>query len=203
MIGALALCAGGAEAKILGLGKGGAEAGKDGDERVCTTVTTVVRRGSTVLSTTSSTRCDEDKGQAAAATRAPEPAVAQAASPPRADPIVPPSGSLESSRSLASSLFGLGTPGLKPRDVLGEWSALEPGAAFACRVRLTRETFSGGYRVFTSGCRGPIGAASAWRFEETVAGLYGPDGGPIAKLAGDKKRLAGKTPDGQLVELTR
>ena len=109
----------------------------------------------------------------------------------------------EGSRGLSSSLFGLGTPGLKPRDVLGEWSAVEPGATYACQVRLTREAFAGGYRVFTSGCRGPLGGATAWRFEETLAGLYGPDGAAIAKLGGDKKRLAGKTTDGRTVELSR
>ncbi len=87
--------------------------------------------------------------------------------------------------------------------MLGEWTAVERGFAYACRVRLTREASSGGYKVFTSGCRGPISGASAWRFEDTVAGLYGPDGGAIIKLGGDRLRLAGKTTDGGLVELSR
>ncbi len=196
IIGALALTAGVADARVLGIGHKSAKLAKSGDERICTTTTTVVRRGDTVLSTTSSTHCEDDHGQAPSE----KDVVVQGTAPPGAAASAQP---LQSSQSLAKQLFGLGTPGLKPRDVLGEWSVVEPGATYACTVRMTRETFKGGYRVFTSGCRGPLGGAVAWKFEQTVAGLYAPDGSSVAKLNGDRQHLSGQTSDGGTVSLSR
>jgi hypothetical protein len=87
--------------------------------------------------------------------------------------------------------------------VLGVWTALERGKENGCTVRMTRETSSGGFRIFTIGCGGPFSTARAWKFEGTTAEVYAADGALLSKLTGDKQHLAGGLPDGGLVDLTR
>jgi hypothetical protein len=213
MVGALVLVAGSAEARILPFGGHKAEkaASNASDQRICTTTTTVVRRGDVVLSTTSSTHCEEDNTQAAAPPAAgPATASAEAASPgaaakaPKSAQASAQRATFGGSHSAAASLFGMGPkPSLTPRDVLGVWTAIERGKQDACTVLMSREVVSGGFRVFTSGCKGPLSGASAWRFEETAAGLYGSDGAPVGKLAGDKEHLSGTLADGGLLEMSR
>jgi hypothetical protein len=208
----LTLVAGSAEARILPFGHKAEKvpaAASAGDQRVCTTTTTVVRRGDVVLSTTSTTRCEEDTTQAAAPTQGAAPQAATAETAPSGAPAraraSAPAATFKSSHSVAAaSLFGLGPrPALTPRDVLGVWTAIERGKQDACTVLMSREVVSGGFRVFTSGCKGPLSGASAWRFEETAAGLYGSDGAPLGKLAGDKEHLAGTLAGGGLLEMSR
>lgn len=200
LIGAFALAAGVADARILPFG---AKPAKGADEPICTTTTTVVKRGAVVLSTTSSTQCEAVHSQAAPLGDAgPAPAPGSAASPSPSPSPFP--SALGTSENLAYRLlFGAGSEGMKPRDVLGIWSALEPGQSNACTLRLTREAFADGYRVITDGCRGELGRAKAWRFEETKAGLYDAGGAPVAKLVGDKQHLVGLTIGGKTIDLSR
>ena len=212
VVGVLVLIAGSAEARILPIGHKAqkpAAAASAGDQRICTTTTTVVRRGDVVLSTTSTTRCEDDTAQASPPAPAPGAAPQTASAEPAPRNATARSASAQaatfgSSRHVTASLFGMGPkPSLTPRDVLGVWTAIERGKQDACTVLMSREVVSGGFRVFTSGCKGPLAGASAWRFEETAAGLYGPDGASLGKLAGDKEHLAGTLADGGLLEMSR
>jgi hypothetical protein len=233
IVGALALSAGAADARILGIGhKDEAPAAQAGDQ-VCTTSITVVRKGDKVLSTTSTTRCDGPAAAAASAVAAtpapgqlplnapvtpsvipsaPEPypsqavvgggggaraQVAQAQAAPREVP-------LESQRGILKTLFGASDPGPKPRDFLGDWSALQDGAVHVCKLRLTREALAGGgYKVTSSGCEGTLAAAKVWKFETTEAGLYTGGGAPLLKLSGDRTRLTGVNAEGGRISLIR
>jgi hypothetical protein len=173
----------------------GHKAGAEGAEPVCTTVTTVVRRGDVVLSTTSSTHCEEERGQA--------PGPTGAAAPGR-----PASGSgavqtFGGSPSMIAKMFGAQDPGLKPRDVLGIWSAIERGQQDACRVQMMREPSANGFRVLTIGCKGALAHATAWKFDETQAALYDARGGLVAKVGGDRQHLSGLLVDGHAVNLIR
>jgi hypothetical protein len=191
----LACAAGAAQAGVLPIGHKGA---KGDDERVCVTTTTVVRRGDVVLSTTSNTRCEDDHSQATAGPAASPSAPAAAAGASPASPARP-----FGEPSVLASFFGARPVELTPRDVLGVWTALERGREDGCQVRMTREAFSGGFRVLASGCRGPFHAATAWRFDGATANVYRADGTLLSKLTGDKAHLAGPLPDGGAVDLTR
>ena len=190
MICAMAVLAGGAQARILPLG---AKAAKAADERVCTTTTTVVRRGDVVLSTSSATHCENESGEAG-----PTSPAGPASSPGAPGPDLGPRGS-----GVATWLLGAPPSGLKPRDVLGVWTAIERGKTNACTVRMTREVSAGGFRVVAGGCHGVLGGAAAWRFDQTEAGLYGADGVLLARLTGDREQLTGALADGGLLNFTR
>lgn len=198
MIGAIVALAGGAQARIQPFGHRPAEVGKAGDERVCTTTTTVVRRGDVVLSTSSATRC-EDPG--AAATLGASPSSAVAAEPPGSAGTRP--GKELGGPGVVARLFGAVPLGLKPRDVLGVWTAIERGKKNACTVRMTREVSSDGFRVLAGGCQGVLGGVKAWRFDQTEAGLYGAGGALLARLTGDREHLTGASADGGMLSFTR
>lgn len=187
-------------ALLLGAGAGAAQAAdkpaKSDDQRICVTTTTVVKRGDVVLSTSSNTRCEDDRGRPQAEAQSPPVASEGAAAPsPAARGLVGPSN--------LASFFGARPVGLTPRDVLGVWTALERGKENACRVQMTREAFSGGFRVLTSGCRGALAVAKAWKFDGSTAQVYAADGTLLASMTGDKEHLAGALPDGGVVDMSR
>jgi hypothetical protein len=193
------LAASGVEARVLPFGGHKADAAPKGtaaaDLPICTTTTVVVKRGDVVLSTTSSTRCEAAKGQ--------PPATAEAAPAGQAAAAAPQPAPAPRETFARAPIFSLGTAGLKPREVLGDWWVVEPGQHFACRVALSKEVSADGFRVLTYGCRGGLKAVVAWKFEETQVGLYGADGAAVAKLAGDKDHLSGPTDGGDVLRLTR
>jgi hypothetical protein len=169
---------------------------KAAGEPVCTTVTTVVRRGDVVLSTTSQTRCEEDQ----AAGQAP---AAGAFSSAQARPHAPAVQVFGAVSSPIAKVFGGQDTALKPRDVLGIWSALQLGEADACRVQMMREVAANGFKVSTSGCKGTLARAKVWKFEETQALLYDASGSPVARLVGDRQHLSGVLVDGRQLNLIR
>ena len=135
---------------------------------VCTTVTTVVKKGDVVLSTSSRTTCDGARGEGL---KAPEAVLAAPA-------------------EALASVFG-GSGELKPRQVRGEWRSLSPGADRVCHVVLMQETTDLGRKVRTTNCpRPPLNGAAAWKLEDNAVALYGKGGGLLVRLTGDPTRLS-------------
>ena len=140
---------------------------------VCTTTTTVVRRGEVVLSTETRTRCDDGKDGLA----------------------LDPSG-------LLGSLLG-GSAALEMKDVRGDWRMVEAGSGRVCRFTLMSATSPLGRRVRAVDCRGPLVRAAGWKLEDDSVGLYQADGALLARLKGDKARLTGLARPGEAIELQR
>ncbi len=151
-------------------------------DRLCTTTTTVVKRGDVVISTASSTRCEGEPGaggglNAGAVLAAPE--------------------------GLFKSLSSGGGVTASPKNVRGDWRTIEPGSPRVCHLFLTSQATEAGLRVRTTDCRGPLARAANWRFENDAAVLYAADGGVVAKLRGEREALRGQTNDGSQVSLQR
>jgi hypothetical protein len=189
---AATLAAGAAQASPAGQ-----KAEKTGGEPICTTTTTVVRQGDVVLSTTSQTHCEEAEAQA------PSPQGPQASASNRPHSRSPAAQVFGGSENMVAKVFGAEDAGLKPRDVLGIWSAVERGRQDACRVQMMRETSANGFRVETIGCRGALAHVTAWKFEETQAALYDSAGAAVTRLSGDKEHLSGVLADGRPLNLIR
>jgi hypothetical protein len=142
---------------------------------VCTTTTTVVKRGEVVLSTKTETRCEGEPGAG-----------------------LHPEAVLGSLGSIFSS-----SPSLEAKEARGDWRVVEAGNRRICHVMLMSQAGALGRRVRTSDCIGPAGRAAAWKLEDNSVGLYGEDGALVVRLTGDRNRLAGATAGGEEVTLQR
>ena len=152
---------------------------------VCTTVTTVVKKGDVVLSTKSETKCERTPGERGSG-----------------EGGVHPGEILGSIGSPFGSLF-TSTPTLQEKEARGDWRVVERGNLRVCHAVLMSETNAQGRRVRTSDCIGPLARAAAWKLEDNSVGIYGKDGALVVRLTGDRNRLAGQTADGQPVTLQR
>jgi hypothetical protein len=141
---------------------------------VCTTVTTVVKKGDVVLSTSSKTTCEAPKGEGGhggGVLKAPEAVLAA--------PAV----------ALGSVLGG--SQEMKVRQVRGEWKTVLPGSSRVCHLMLLQETTDLGRGVRATDCAAPLSRAAAWKLEDNAVTLYGKDGALIVRLTGDPSRLSG------------
>src|SRR4051812_19799082 len=115
------------------------------DEPICTTVTTVVKKGEVVLSTNTTTRCERQKGAAGL------PGAAEAAAEP-----------FREAEGVLGGLFGPAE--LKPRQVRGDWKVVQ--GAHVCHLILMSEITPQGRKVRAVGCAAPVSGATAWKLED-------------------------------------
>jgi NaMN:DMB phosphoribosyltransferase len=142
-----------------------AQAPEAAAEQICTTTTTVVKRGETLLSTKSETKCHRE-GEGGGI-----------------DIDLDPGGVL-------GGIFS-STPELENKDVRGDWRVVERGSIRVCKVTLMSEATNLGRRVRTQDCRGVASRVVAWKLEDLSVGLYGADGALVVRVTGDRMRLAG------------
>ena len=156
---------------------------------VCTTVTTVVKRGEVVLSTNTTTRCE--------------------------DPAHP-GGGLNAGALLAApaAVFSapvsvLGAIGsgngdlLTAKNTAGDWRAVDRRTGEVCHLALSVQTTGAGYVARPSGCRGPLAKVHAWTYRDGAAELLTADGGAIVRLTGTRDLLTGATGDADVLTLQR
>ena len=158
-------------------------------ERTCTTTTTVVKRGDVMLSSTSSTRCEDEPGSGDG----------RNASGLRKAPAAVLAGPGEILKSLS---LGGGVQ-ISPKNVRGDWHTLEPGSQRVCHLFLTSQPTDAGLRVRIQDCRGPLGAVKNWRFENDSVALYAPGEKLVVRLRGERDALEGQAEDGRVMMLQR
>ncbi len=157
---------------------------------ICTTVTTVVKRGDVVLSTNSTTKCE--------------------------DPAHPggggggPGGVLQAPAAVLAApakLFeGLGEGRgdlLTERNTIGDWQVVHGRNGDICHVVLSGQTTAAGYAARNVGCRGELAATRAWIYRDGAAELLKADGHPIARLTGSRDQLKGATEGGEALTFHR
>ena len=156
---------------------------------VCTTVTTVVKRGDVVLSTNSTTRCED----AAHPGGGIHPGAMLAA--PEAMLSAP-------TAMLGIVAFGNGDL-LTARNTPGDWQVVNSRTGDVCHVTFSVRTTQAGYVARSSGCRGEIAHAGAWTYREGGAEVLKPDGHLIVRLTGTRGQLQGATEGGDALTLRR
>ena len=156
---------------------------------VCTTVTTVVKRGEVVLSTNSTTRCEE-AGRAGIGLH---PGKVLAAP--------------ESVLAAPAALFGSVSLGhgdrLRLKNTAGDWRVIDRRTGAVCHLVLSVRTNAAGFVARGEGCHGEIGEARAWTFRDGAAEVLRADGRLIVRLTGSREEIAGSTADGDTLTLQR
>ena len=156
---------------------------------ICTTVTTVVKRGDVVLSTNSTTRC-EDAAHPGGGIR---PGSVLAA--PEAVLSAP-------TAMLGVIAFGNGDL-LTARNTAGDWRVVNSRTGDVCHLTLSVRTTQAGFAARGSGCRGELGQAGAWTYRDGAAEVLRPDGRLIVRLTGRRDQLTGSTEVGDTLTLQR
>jgi len=158
---------------------------------VCTTVTTVVKRGDVVLSTNSTTRCEEPARPGSGAKLHPGGVLAA------------PQAVLSAPASLFGSIsLGSGEE-LRLRNAAGDWRVIYLRSGDICHLTLSGRTTSAGFLARGQGCKGELAQARAWVFHDGGAEVLAGDGAVIVRLTGNRDQLTGSTPDGERLTLQR
>ncbi len=160
-----------------------------GQPPVCTTVTTVVKRGDVVLSTNSTTRC-EDAAHPGGGFNA-------------GSLLAAPGAVLSAPASVLGSLGSGNGDQLTARNTAGDWRAVDRKSGDVCHMMLSVQTTSAGYVARPSACRGALAKAHAWTYRDGAAELLAADGGAIVRLTGTRDLLTGATDDGDVLTLQR
>ena len=152
----------------------------------CTTTTTVVKRGDVVLSTTSSTKCEDEgaSGGAGAAARAVF-------------------GAPASGLATLGKVMALGGVRATASNVRGDWHVLDPSADRVCHLFLTSQPAAAGFRVRRTACAGEFERAEAWTFDDGGVQIHAKGGDPVFRVTGSREHLEGAANDGKLVVLER
>ncbi len=156
---------------------------------VCTTVTTVVKRGEVVLSTNSTTRCED----AAHPGGGIHPGAMLAA--PEAVLSAP-------TAMLGAMAFGNGDL-LTARNTAGDWRVVNGRTGDVCHLTFSVRTNQAGFVARSSGCRGELGEAGAWTYRDGAAEVLRPDGRLIVRLTGRRDLIQGATERGDALTLQR
>ncbi len=156
---------------------------------ICTTVTTVVKRGEVVLSTNATTRC-EDPAHPGSGLNA-------------GSLLAAPAAVFNAPAGLLGSLGSGNGDMLTVRNTAGDWRAVDRRSGDVCHLMLSVQTTGAGFRARGASCRGPLGEARAWTYRDGAAELLRADGGLIARLDGTRDLLSGSTPDGDVLTLQR
>jgi len=152
--------------------------------QICTTTTTVVRRGDVVVSDTSTTKCEAEGAQGGGA------AHAVFSAPGAAVRSVFSSGILAGGGDLATA-----------SNVRGDWRVVDVQTEGVCHLALTSQAAAAGFQVRNSGCARPISRVRAWTFDNGEVLLHGDDF--ELRLTGTRDHMAGVSSAGDRFELTR
>ena len=156
---------------------------------VCTTVTTVVKRGDVVLSTNSMTRC-EDTARPGGGLH------------PGAMLAAP-----EAVFSAPAAVFGSISLGhgdeLSLRNTAGDWRVIDNRTGDICHLVLSARTTQAGFLARVDGCRGELAQAGAWTYRDGGTEVLRPDGRLIVRLTGTRDQITGATAGGDALTLQR
>jgi len=158
---------------------------------VCTTVTTVVRRGDVVLSSNATTRCEEPTRPGGGVSLHPGAVLAA------------PEAVLSAPKAVFGSLSLGDGDELKLRNTAGDWRVIYDRTGDICHVTLSARTTSQGFLAREEGCRGELARAGTWIFRDGGTEILAGDGTLIVRLTGTRDQVTGSTTDGQLVTLQR
>ena len=158
---------------------------------VCTTVTTVVKRGEVVLSTASTTTCQDPAHpggginlHAGAMLAAPEAVLAAPA------------------HVFGSISMGQGDE-LRLKNTAGDWRVVYDRSGDICHLTLGARTNQTGFLARSHGCKGALADAGAWVFHDGATEILTADGKVIVRLNGTRDQVTGSTTDGDSVTLQR
>ena len=151
--------------------------------QICTTTTTVVRRGDVVVSNTSATRYEAARGGSAAH------AVFSA-----------PGAAVKS--VLGFGILAGGGDGATASNIRGEWLVADVQTGGVCHLSLTSQAAAAGFQARSTGCAPPMSRVEAWTFDNGEVLLHG-GGDFVLRLAGTRDRMAGVTDTGGRFELMR
>ena len=154
--------------------------------QICTTTTTVVRRGDVVVSTASTTRCEDEATANSRAARAvfnaPDAAVKSV---------------------FGSGIIAGGGNGASAANVRGDWRVVDVKTQDVCLLFLTSQPAAGGFHVRNDGCKRPISQVAAWTFDNGDVLLHAGGGDVLLRLMGNRDHMAGVSDAGARFELLR
>ena len=156
---------------------------------ICTTVTTVVKRGEVVLSTNSTTNCEDPAHPGGGINPG---AMLQA-------PVA-----VLTAPSKVFDALGAGNGDLlTQKNTAGDWQVVNSRTGDVCHLTLSVRITQAGYAARGAGCRGEIAAAQAWTYRDGAAEVLKSDGAVIARLTGTRDLLKGSTEGGDTLTLHR
>jgi hypothetical protein len=156
---------------------------------ICTTVTTVVKRGDVVLSTNSTTKCED-------------PAHPGGGINPGAMLQAPAAVFTAPAQVLDAIGAGNGDQ-LTAHNAARDRRVVNSRTGDVCHLTLSVRTSAAGFVAREAGCRDEIARASAWTYREGAAEVLGSDGGVIVRLTGTRDLLKGATGGGDALTLQR
>jgi hypothetical protein len=158
---------------------------------VCTTVTTVVKRGEVMLSSSSVTKCE-------------------ATPHPGGGVELHPGAMLKAPEAVLgapAAVFGSISLGsgdeLRLKNTAGDWRVVYDRSGDICHVTLSARTTSAGFWAHGQGCKGALRDAGAWTFRDGATEILTADGRLIVRLTGTRDQVTGSTADGDAVTLQR
>jgi hypothetical protein len=155
---------------------------------VCTTVTTVVKRGEVVLSTNSTTRCEEPGRPGGGISL---------------NPGAVPEAVLAAPKAVFGSLSLGDGDELKLKNTAGDWRVIYDRTGDICHLTLSARTTQAGFLAHGQGCKGALRGAGAWVFHDGATEILTADGKLIVRLAGTRDQVSGATADGDQITLQR
>jgi hypothetical protein len=156
---------------------------------ICTTTTTVVKQGDVVLSTNSTTKCEDAAHPAGGFNPG---AVLQA-----------PTAVLNAPSKVFDALGSGHGDLLQQKNTAGDWRVVDSRTGDVCHLTLSVRTAAAGYAVRTEGCRDELAHVGAWTYRDGGAELLRSDGGLIVRLTGTRYLLKGSSADGAAITLQR
>ena len=147
---------------------------------ICTTTTVVERRGDVVLSTRTSTKCED----------------------PNAPPGLNPAAVLAAPAAMLGALAGSGGDGLTPKNTAGDWRVVDGRTGDVCHLVLSVRTTAAGFVARGATCPRPLREAEAWIYRDGAAEVMAPGGRLIVRLTGTRDQLSGAA-DGDVLTLQR
>ena len=158
---------------------------------ICTTTTTVVKQGDVVLSTNTSTKCeDADHPGGGGGLNA-------------GSMLQAPTAVLTAPAKMFDALGSGHGDLLQQKNTAGDWRVVNSRTGDVCHLTLSVRTTSAGYATRAEGCRDELAHIGAWAFRDGAAELLGRDGGLIVRLTGTRDLLQGQTADGAAITLQR
>ncbi|HEY5411049.1 MAG TPA: AprI/Inh family metalloprotease inhibitor [Caulobacteraceae bacterium] len=158
---------------------------------VCTTVTTVVKRGDVVLSSNSTTKCEDAAHPGGGINLHP------------GSMLAGPEAVLAAPAAVFGSLsLGQGDE-LRLKNTAGDWRVIYDRTGDICHLTLSARTNQTGFLARSQGCKGALGRTGAWIFRDGATEILRADGGLIVRLVGTRDQITGSTADGEAVTLQR
>jgi len=188
--------------------------------KLCTTATTVVRRGDVVVGDNTSTRCEDDTASAptdvcttsitivrrggvvvssTGATKCEDETAAGGGVTAKAV-FGAPAGALS---AVGKGFLAGGGDRATASNVRGDWKVMDSRADRVCHLFLTSQPDSAGFRVRRTDCKGLFAQVQAWTFEGEGVALHEAGGGVVITLTGSRAQLQGRTTAGKPVLIAR